>query len=541
MIITSGVSKSLYFENANNITIYNGGILEVGGGKVKKINILGGVMSLGAGSLTDIGSAFNTNIDSGGQMNLLLGGQATSTTIKNGTQTVVGGSAIHTVINKGGVQSAAGVYEANHTTINDGGKQYVIWGANDTRINTGGIQYMINAGSARNTFVSSGAIQHIVSGTAYKSTVYNGGQIIVDGHNSNLCSDTTVRKNGKLTVKSYGSAASIKLMSGASMSIAGEARLYGNNHFSGAVVTGGNTSKRVFITDNLSLGSKTNMSKLHLDSFNFDTLNVNGAGNTIGSFDVFGYNMNFDIRKLSAVGDTTMLTADAKKNKTLWGFDSRNIIVSKTQATGTYELTKNIKYTVEQYTNLKFLVSFNILQGSKKLGITTFADSLTKNGLTYTVKRSGARINLTIAAKAGNMVWNKGKKRGTANCDIFYGSNKVNDIFNGAGGRDVAVYDKTSWGKDSIIQKSGTMTILFKDLKKTDIVKKLSGSTMTITRKGRKHQTISIQDWNNDTHKIVFGGTMKAFDKYIHAAKPTAAIAEAARKEVWKKAGLASA
>ena len=161
----------------------------------------------------------------------------------------------------------------------------------------------------------------------------------------------------------------------------------------------------------------------------------------------------------------------------------------------------------------------------------------------YSVKTSGTQTNLTLAIKAGKMLkgtTGKDKLTGRAHSDIFYGS-KGNDTITGKNGRDVAVYNKTAWGKDTIAKTSGTMTLLFKDLKASDIKKSLSGSTMTITKKSDSKQKITVKGWSNDTHNIVFGSGMKAFDKFITVTSPTTAQTTAARNEAFKKAGLASA
>ena len=84
------------------------------------------------------------------------------------------------------------------------------------------------------------------------------------------------------------------------------------------------------------------------------------------------------------------------------------------------------------------------------------------------------------------------------------------------------------------------MTLLFKDLKSSDIKKSLSGSTMTITRKSDSKQKITVKGWSDSTHSIVFGSGMKAFDKFIKLTSPTNAQTTAARNEAFKKAGLAT-
>ena len=125
---------------------------------------------------------------------------------------------------------------------------------------------------------------------------------------------------------------------------------------------------------------------------------------------------------------------------------------------------------------------------------------------------------------------------GTANCDIFYGA-AGNDTIRGVNGRDVVVYDKNDWGKDTIAATSGTMSILFSGLKASDISATKSGSNMVFTRKGTS-QKVTVQNWNAATHNIVYGGTLGEFSKYLKAASPTAQQQTLACNEVWKKVGL---
>ncbi len=157
-----------------------------------------------------------------------------------------------------------------------------------------------------------------------------------------------------------------------------------------------------------------------------------------------------------------------------------------------------------------------------------------------------ARVSLDVGIKDGDMI--KGNARGNkltggVHSDIFYGA-QGGDTIAGKNGRDVAVYDKTKWGKDKIVKTNGTMTILFKDLKKADVVQKLKGTTMTLTRKGDKSQSVTVQGWDKATHNVVFAsGAMTAFNKWLKATSVAdmKKTATAARNEAWKKAGLAQA
>lgn len=190
--------------------------------------------------------------------------------------------------------------------------------------------------------------------------------------------------------------------------------------------------------------------------------------------------------------------------------------------------------------------AYSLTVGSVNVGTVKLNGSaLAKNGMSYKLASSGAEINLAISMKAGRMLKGTAKANslaGTAHSDVFWGG-KGNDAIAGKNGRDVAVYDKTAWGKDKILKTDGTMTILFKDLRKADVVQKLNGTTMTLSRKDAKGQSITVQGWSKDTHNVVFGGTMNAFDKWLKASTSMAVqkAAPAARNEVWKKAGLAQA
>ncbi len=103
------------------------------------------------------------------------------------------------------------------------------------------------------------------------------------------------------------------------------------------------------------------------------------------------------------------------------------------------------------------------------------------------------------------------------------------------------MYDKTAWGKDTIAATAGTMTLVLQDIKKSQVSQKLSGSTMTIKRKGTSQQ-ITVQGWSAQTHNIVYNvaaADLKAFTEYRNAASPTEAQKQAAQNSVFKAAKLA--
>ena len=127
--------------------------------------------------------------------------------------------------------------------------------------------------------------------------------------------------------------------------------------------------------------------------------------------------------------------------------------------------------------------------------------------------------------------------RATVNSDVF-ANGTGNDTFRNGNGRDCAVYGKEKWGQDRITKTAGTLALVFKDLKASDITSSLAGSTMTIAKKADAKQKVVVDGWDANRHSLVFGGTMSAFNAWAKSASPTAAQATAARTEVWKKAGL---
>ena len=122
----------------------------------------------------------------------------------------------------------------------------------------------------------------------------------------------------------------------------------------------------------------------------------------------------------------------------------------------------------------------------------------------------------------------------------------INDVIYGSGGRDVAFYDTKNWGMDTIAATTGTMAVVFGNGIASGNVKQTYDSaakTMTLTRQtlagvAAQGQSIVISGWSDETHSIVFGGSMAKVSAWTAAASPTAAVQDAARKEIWTKAGL---
>jgi Ca2+-binding RTX toxin-like protein len=275
------------------------------------------------------------------------------------------------------------------------------------------------------------------------------------------------------------------------------------------------------------------MVKLHLNAASA-SLAVAGTGNTLGSVSLSAATqVSYDVSKLVASSTAYMLSLKTANKQYLGKF---SVKVATGQALGVYELSKGIWQ--------KNGATYSVYAGTKSVGTAKVNGLGRVNGsYVYSIASDAShRIKLTVA-KAGSV--KKGTAganslKGTANWDVFYGG-KGNDTITGVNGRDMAVYGTGSWGKDVIARTNGTMTILFKDLKASQITSSLDGSTMTFTRKGVSGQTVTVNGWNSATHNVVFASSMPDFNKWATAATPTATQANAARTQVWQKAGLAQA
>ena len=343
--------------------------------------------------------------------------------------------------------------------------------------------------------VLSGGTMGTTTGLALNTIVSSGGTLQV--YASCVASSAKILKGGSIEIYSGGKAVSLTMNSGAKLSLAGKATVTGKINLNGVA------------------------------------LSVSSIGNTLGA--VTTNSSTKVIYKLSGVAaKTTTPMLKLASNTTQNG--QYTVSVKQAQGIGVYELSENLKQANGKAYTLKL--------GSTQIGTLKLnSGSSTVNGVTYSLKKSGTKINLNLAMKAGAMKRGNSKDNpltGTQHSDIFYGG-KGNDQLNGVNGRDVAVYDSTAWGKDTITKTSGTMTLLFKDLTAKDITKSLSNGKMTITKKNDTSQKITVNGWANATHNIVYASSMTNFNAYLKAASPTSTQQSKARTEVWKKAGLASA
>jgi hypothetical protein len=262
---------------------------------------------------------------------------------------------------------------------------------------------------------------------------------------------------------------------------------------------------------------------------------LTATGNTINNFSVSSSTtISYDLRGVSASATTVMLQA-ATQQSTAQGAQY-SVVVNERQQIGVYELSSNLM--------LANGTAFTLMQGVNALGSPALNGAgLTRNGVSYALQTTGAagQVNLTFTTAFG--AWYKGTSAantltGTAHSDIFYGGGG-NDSISVGTGRDVLVYDTSNWGKDSIAASGGgTLALLFNGLNAADITAVKSGTNMIVSKKSDVAQTITVQNWNEDAHSLVYGGTLSAFNTWLNAASPTSAQQDAARNEVWQKTGL---
>ena len=520
----SNASGSFSYSNgvAKNFIIYSGGSQFVSHDGVASATSI----SCGWQLVSYGGVASDTTICSGGSQNVYDGGVANVTTISSGGSQIVyyGGVASATTISSGGSQNVYYGGVANATTISSDANQSVSYDgvASATIVSSGGSQSVFSGGVASATTISSGGSQSVFSGgVANATTIKSSGYL-------------SIYNGGTASVKSIASGAHISLEADGTLNLAAGNTLYGDNSFSDATITGGTSNKRVKLAKNakLSIGANMNMKKLHLNASDA-AISVTGLQNTLGSLQTNkSTKISYNISKVTPKSTAYMLSLSTKNTQNLGVF---SINVKKSQGVGVYELSKNI---VQEKNALYTINVANRKQGTAKLNGT----GLIKGTAIYTVNSGASNtIKLTVG-KTGSTLKGTTKAEnltGTNNWDVFYGG-KGNDTITGKNGHDVAVYDMTAWGKDVIAKTNGAMTLLFKDLKASDIVKKVSDTTMTITKKNDQKQTITVSNWNDATHNIIYASSMTEFNKFLKAATPTTAQTTAARNDVFKKASLAS-
>ncbi|MBR3879979.1 MAG: AIDA repeat-containing protein, partial [Mailhella sp.] len=375
------------------------------------------------------------------------------------------------------------------------GKQNIVGSAYSAKIMKSGSQTIYAKGYAQGTTVSSGGKMVISGGgKSYKTTVKAGGSMTI--HKGGFANTTTVSNVGELILSSGASAAAL--------TVNGSSYLKGGVKLTGTTTVGG-------------------------------SLSVEGTGNSVGKLAFSSYgSVDFELVGISASSTAYMLSTSTSQ---ALGGSETCISVSSGQGFGVYELASG--FTVSSAKDFVLVVD-GMYSGTLNVG-----SSVTIGSVSYSLSKSGTKLNFTVAAQEGGpdckMVIGTSKDdnplHGTDSNDIFYGG-AGNDTITGNGGRDVAVYDTNAWGKDTIAATTGTMSILFNGVSESDVTIRHLGDATFITRKSDGSQNIAVEGWNADTHNIVFGGTLSAFNTYLNAASPTQTQRDAARNEVWQKTGL---
>ena len=513
------------------------------------------------------GIAKSTTVSSGGHQHVYSSGIASNTVVgSDGSQDVYSrGVASNTIVSSKGWQSVYSGGLANGITLNSGGTLSVGSGGNVLGITQkeGGIiridvkgsdsttkvtgknangSFTYSNGVARNVILYSGGLQFVSSGgLASGTTINKGGELCV--YSGGKASAIVVNSGGlfsisnkaSVSIKSLASGGLYYLYSGGTLNLPGGITLYGKHINANATIIGGTDKNRVSLDKKckFTVAGNMNMKKLHLNASNA-ALSATGVGNTLASLKSNkNTTITYDIRNISA-GDTTYMLSLSTKNTQKCG--SFIVNVKKAQATGIYELSQNIV----QNKNTEYTINLS----DKKQGIARLDGlGLIKGSTIYTVNMGGLRtVALTVSKTGKTLKGTDAKDRltGTKNWDVFYGG-KGNDTIIGENGHDIVVYDKAAWGKDVIAKTSGSLTLLFTDLKAKDIVKKKDGANLVITKKNDANQKITVKNWSDATHDIVFTSSMTAFNKFVKAASPTTSQITKARNEAFAKAGLASA
>lgn len=498
------------------------------------------------------GKAMNATVSAGGYQVIYTGGITSGTLVSSGASQVVssGGKAYSANILSGGAQKVYKNATAYKTRVATGGGQYVVNGGKTsaTALN-GGTQRVSSGGTAIRTSVGSGGVIRLSAGGAVSGAVIqNGGKAVVSG---GVFKDGTLNSGSLVTVKvgvvsgtricgslnaargaaihdvTIAKSGAVNLASGAKLSLTKTMTVYGELNLSGASVNG-SSAPRIKLASGAALSAQNGSNlKNTAISAGSGKLFISGAGNKFGSIETTGKSiLTFNLASAGAKGSVYALSLT--KEKILTG--TLNIRLSAFQETGTYKLANNLKRS-----SAAMLFINNKKAGALKLGA-----SFKYGGGVYTLAQKEKNLNLVVSLDKGSIYLGKANAArlvGGSASDIFYGGSASETIMLN-GGKDTVVYDKKAWGKDKISSTSGTVTILFAGIKSSEITATKKGSNMIITRKGDARQSITVSNWNDSTHKIVYGGALSAFSKYAAQTSPTAAQKNAAANEIWKKSGL---
>ncbi len=540
-VITGGTSQYVYSKGvADKTIVVSGGrqIVSSGGITSRTIAKEGGYQYI-----RQRGRSFSANIQSGGEQYVSTLGIASNTKVSfSGYQEVYdAGYAYNTNVASHASQVIYSHGRAYNNTIY--GSQDVRYGGitSNTIIKSGGIQEVHYDSYAYNVKIYSGGLQNVDSGILRDVTIFSNGTANIS---AGVIRNLKVKNGGKLNLKnSY--VESLTNEKQASISFSGDVVFGRENLLSNVTVNDAeNTTIVIQNGAKLILGNNVDMRNTTISAGYTRYLNgdlvITGQNNTIQSFSNNWQNISFNIANLKSKNKHYMLTQRIANDSYYPHRGTIEIDTAKSQTTTTYKIAKNIDFEDGNIVRISV--------GGTNACNMFVGDKTSINGITYTTKYYVNNNNEHVldlkTTVYGDKIY-KGtngvdKLTGTANSDIFYGG-KGNDVITGKNGRDIAVYDKTAWGKDKIVKTNGTMTIIFKDLAKGDVTQKLKGTTMTLTRKNASGQAITVQGWDSSTHNLIFGATLSKFNTYLTKSSPTSSQTKAARNEVWKKAGLASA
>ena len=505
--ISSGGILNLY-ASAYDTTVNAGGILRISGGVAWRTDVYGGQESVKAG-----GTAYDAKVYAGG------------------SQWVDNGVASGTIVHDGGFQHVEKNGQAFDTTVLSGGKVTVEQGGD---LQGGTVAGKFNLrGTAEKTTVEKGGLLNLSRGGMGTDLDLYGSMNL-----SGSAAGTKVFKGGQLQVRENGTATGTIVSSG------GRERIFAGGKSIGATIKKkgvqyvSGTAQKTTVAKGGSVilykgGELTGKTKLKKGA----TLSVAGIGASAGKIKAAQKaNISYDISGIKS-GKAVMLKASGQTISAGFG-----VVTTAGQKTGVYKLSSKI--SVADGT------AFSIRCGSAKDTAALNGASLKMNGVNYSLSSADGVVSLKLTvAKGVDRLGKSSKKetlKGTVNSDIFYGG-AGKDIIKGKNGRDVALYDKNAWGKDTINKTSGTMTLLVAGLRKgTDVIENLSGTTMTLTRKGSSDK-VTIKGWSADTHSILYINKAKALkkvDSFINSVARdgiTDAQREKAENAVFKAAKLATA
>lgn len=485
---------------ATNATAGNDGQIIVYLGSVKGANISrGGLLTAYGSDYLEGKSKARAAITSGTKVYYL------------GVETLSGGQATKSILYADAAQNVLNGGYALSAAIKGKASQIVGYG-----------------GSARAATVSSGGLQTVSLGGLTSATkILAGGHAVINY--GGIARTVTVAKNGRLSIGPAAAVSAFTLQSGAKMELEAGCAMGGKNTATGAKVSATVKGSVASLEDGstLTLVKNNVFTKVDLNAEGA-TLAMTGNNNTLYKLTTdAAANVNFDVRNVAVKETAAMLKltrSGAHTGKTI-------ITTKKGQALGVYELAKNMAMTSADFT---------IRQGATLVGKVKMGKSLSKNGVKYALATKNGQVSLTISAVKGRIAQGGARAAaitGTANSDIFYAA-YGNDVIKCVNGRDVVIYDKNNWGKDTIAATNGTVNILMAGLKASDITKTMKGKDMVITRKDDARQQVTVRNWSAATHKIVFGGTLPTLNKYLASAQTNAKQKNLAFSEVWKKAGL---